>query len=217
MDVEIQINNSPNANARFLIWSPSQCRIRITNPAGAQGQGQPPITISARTTASGGSVVFRKGNTGSFAATLRLGVPVNGNWVSFFAAGQFGRPSVSLNDVAIQAKHGNGNQVSGSTPCPVRTRKNANTLTPGERDRFIGAFAQLNNQGLGRFADFRDMHTNVSSPQAHGAAGFLPWHRAYLLDLERELQAIDPSVALPYWRFDRAAPHLFSLNFFGTP
>ena len=54
------------------------------------------------------------------------------------------------------------------------------------------------------------MHTNVSSPQAHGAPGFLPWHRAYLLDLERELQAIDPSVALPYWRFDQAAPNLFT-------
>ena len=25
-----------------------------------------------------------------------------------------------------------------------------------------------------------------------GTPGFLPWHRAYLLDLERELQAIDP-------------------------
>jgi len=39
MDVEIQINNSPNANARFLTWSPTRCRTRITNPAGAQGQG----------------------------------------------------------------------------------------------------------------------------------------------------------------------------------
>ena len=46
--------------------------------------------------------------------------------------------------------------------------------------------------------------------------GFLPWHRAYLLDLERELQAIDPSVALPYWRFDQPAPNLFTPDFFGT-
>jgi tyrosinase len=60
------------------------------------------------------------------------------------------------------------------------------------------------------------MHTNVSSPQAHGAAGFLPWHRAYLLDLERELQAIDPSVALPYWRFDQASPNIFTTDFFGV-
>src|SRR6185369_6956111 len=104
----------------------------------------------------------------------------------------------------------------GSTPCTVRIRKNANNLTPGERDRFIAAFAQLNNAGLGRFADFRDMHTNVSSPQAHGAPGFLPWHRAYLLDLERELQAIDPSVALHYWRFDQGSPNIFTLDFLGV-
>jgi len=98
----------------------------------------------------------------------------------------------------------------------VRIRKNANLITAAERDRLVSAFAQLNNQGLGRFADFRDMHTAVSSPQAHGAPGFLPWHRAYLLDLERELQAIDPTVALPYWRFDQPAPNIFTLNFFGT-
>ena len=215
MDVEIQINNSPNANARFLTWAPTRCRIRITNPAGAQGQGQPPIRVSARTTANSGAVVFRSGTTGAFATSLQLRVPVNGNWVSFFAAGQFGRPSVNLNDVQIQARHGNGNQVIGSTPCTVRIRKNAQDLTPGERDRFIAAFAQLNNQGLGRFTDFRDMHTNVSSPQAHGAPGFLPWHRAYLLDLERELQAIDPSVALHYWRFDQPSPNIFKRDFLG--
>ena len=215
MDVEIQINNSPNANARFLTWSPTPCRIRITNPAGAQGQGQPPIRISAKTTANGGSVVFRLGTTGAFGASVQPKVPVNGKWVSFFAAGQFGHPSVNLNDVQIQAKHGNGNQVIGATPCTVRIRKNANNLTPGERDRFIAAFAQLNNAGLGRFADFRDMHTNVSSPQAHGAPGFLPWHRAYLLDLERELQAIDASVALPYWRFDQGSPNIFKRDYLG--
>src|SRR5918996_563762 len=110
----------------------------------------------------------------------------------------------------------NGNRVIGSVPCTVRIRKNANTLTNAERDRFIAAFAQLNNQGLGRFSDFRDMHTSVSSPQAHGAPGFLPWHRAYLLDLERELQAIDPSIALHYWRFDRPSPNIFTRDFLGV-
>ena len=216
MDVEIQINNNPSPTARFVTWAPASCRVRVTNPAGAQGGGSPPIRISARTTTTGGVVLFRRGTTGAFAATLNLNVPVNGTWVQFFAAGRFGRPSISLNDVTIEARQGNGNKVVGSVPCTVRIRKNANTLTNGERDRFIAAFAQLNNQGLGRFTDFRDMHTNVSSPQAHGAPGFLPWHRAYLLDLERELQAIDPSVALHYWRFDRASPNIFTRDFLGV-
>lgn len=56
----------------------------------------------------------------------------------------------------------------------VRIRKNAELLTTAERDRFVKAFVQLNDQGAGRFADFRNMHTDVSSPQAHGAPGFLP-------------------------------------------
>ena len=141
-------------------------------------------------------VVFRSGTTGAFANTLTLTVPTNGTSVPFFAAGRFGRPSVNNGDVKIEARV--GTTLVGSAPLMVRIRKNANTLTAGERSRFVAAFAQLNNQGLGRFVDFRNMHTSVSSPQAHGAPGFLPWHRAYLLDLERELQAIDASVALPY-------------------
>ena len=60
------------------------------------------------------------------------------------------------------------------------------------------------------------MHTEDTTDEAHGLDAFLPWHRAYLLDLERELQAIDPSVALPYWRFDRPAPRLFSRAFMGA-
>ena len=157
---------------------------------------------------------FRQGATGAFSDTLTLPVPINGTSVSFFVVGKFGRPSVNNGDVRIEARA--GTTLVGSVAVMVRIRKNANTLTAGERNRFVAAFAQLNNQGAGRFADFRNMHTNVSSPQAHGAPGFLPWHRAYLLDLERELQAIDPSVALPYWRFDQPAPNLFTPDFFGT-
>jgi tyrosinase len=216
MDVEIQINDNPNANSRFVTWAPAPCRVRVTNPAGSQGQGTPSIRISGRSTTNGGAVVFRRGTTGAFASSLTLQVPVNGNWVTFFTAGQFGRPSVNLGDVRLEARKGNGNQVIGSTPCTVRIRKNANTLTNAERDRFVAAFAQLNNSGAGGFTAFRDMHTDVSSPQAHGAPGFLPWHRAYLLDLERELQAIDPSVALHYWRFDRPSPNVFTRDFMGV-
>jgi tyrosinase len=51
----------------------------------------------------------------------------------------------------------------------------------------------------------------------HGSPGFLPWHRAYLLDLERALQAIDPTLTVPYWRFDEAAPNVFTQDFMGEP
>lgn len=214
MDVEIQINNSPQPAARFVNWAPSACRIRVTNPAGSQGNATPNIRLRGVSTTTGGAVNFRQGANDPFATTLTLPVPINGNWARFQIAGRFGRPSLSLNDVKIEARLGNA--LVGSTTCTVRIRKNGNTLSAAERDRFIAAFAQLNNQGAGPFALFRDMHTNVSSPQAHGAPGFLPWHRAYLLDLERELQAIDPSVALHYWRFDRPAPNIFTRDFMGV-
>jgi tyrosinase len=212
MDVELQINNSTAPEARFLTWSPSPCRIRVTNPSGAN---TPTVSVKivGVSAASGGSVVFRSGSTGAFSSTVTLTVPVDGTSVSFFAAGKFGQASVNNGDVKTEARV--GTTLVGSVPVMVRIRKDANDLTTGERDRFVAAFAKLNNQGLGRFADFRNMHVSVSLPQAHRAPGFLPWHRAYLLDLERELQAIDPSVALPYWRFDKPAPNIFTRDFLG--
>src|SRR6185369_13482148 len=213
MKVELQINNSANARARFVSWAPSPCRIRVTDPTGASGPVVV-VNLSRTSAASGGDVVFRKGTTGLFANTLALKVPINGTSVPFFVAGKFGQPSSNNSDVRIDAKV--AASLVGAVKVMVRIRKNANSLTAGERDRLVAAFATLNTQGAGRFADFRDMHTAVSSPQAHGAPGFLPWHRAYLLDLERELQAIDASVALPYWRFDQPSPNIFTLDYFGV-
>ncbi len=213
MNVELQINNSTSPAARFVSWAPSPCRIRMTNPSGATSPVVN-VQITGVSAASAGAVVFRRTATGSFSNNVTVPIPITGASVPFFGAGRFGRPSVNNGDVRIEARV--GTTLVGSVQVMVRVRKNANALTPGERDRFVAALAQLNNQGLGRFVDFREMHTSVSSPQAHGAPGFLPWHRAYLLDLERELQAIDPSVSLPYWRFDQAAPNIFRREFLGV-
>jgi tyrosinase len=172
------------------------------------------VTLRNRPGGVGGQVVFRKTPTGPAAATLALKLPLDGTTMRFYLAGRFSAASVADGDAVVQVRR--GNTLLTELPLMVRVRKDANVLTPGERDRFLAAFAKLNNQGAGRFTDFRNMHTNAGSPEAHGNAGFLPWHRAYLLDLERELQAIDPSVALPYWRFDRPAPNLFSPDFLGV-
>jgi tyrosinase len=213
MKVEIQINNSTSPASRFVAWAPTPCRIRMTDPTGATG-ATVAVQIRSVSAATAGAVVFRPGTTGLWTDPITLQVPANGTSVSFFTVGRFGRPSLANGDVKIEARA--ANTLIGSVPLMVRIRKNANKLTPAERNRFVAAFAQLNNQGTGRFTDFRDMHTNVSSPQAHGAPAFLPWHRAYLLDLERELQAIDPTVSLPYWRFDQPAPNIFTLDFLGV-
>ncbi|MBA2302685.1 MAG: tyrosinase family protein [Acidobacteria bacterium] len=220
MQAEIQINNSTTPAARYLTWAPSPCRVRITNPAGSPAV-QLRVRLGTRTNTGGGSVAFAAQAGGPYASTLTVTVPVNGQSVSFFVRGVFGKPSSGDRDVIIEARArsapSSGNwRLLGTLPVMVRIRKNANNLTSGERTRLVAAFAQLNDQGLGRFADFREMHVNQSSPEAHGRPAFLPWHRAYLLDLERELQAVDPSVALPYWRFDQPAPSLFTPDYLGV-
>lgn len=229
MKVELQINNSVSPDARFVGWAPSPCRIRVTDPSGIIAPTVK-VSLSQVTAGNGGAVVFRSGTTGAFSNTLSLTVPRNGASVPFFVAGRFGRPSVNNGDVTIEARtflplvgpgplppaQPVGGTRVGSVQVMVRVRKNANELTTGERDRFVAAFAKFNDRGAGRFKDFRDMHTTASDLQAHRAPGFLPWHRAYLLDLERELQAIDSSVTMPYWRFDQAAPKLFTQDFIGV-
>jgi tyrosinase len=212
MNVEIQINNSTSAETQFVTWAPAPCRVRVTNPAGSPGPTAS-VTLSSTSAASGGAVGFRSGTTGTFAATLTLTVPTSGATVPFFTAGKFGQPSTNRGDVTIEARA--GSTLVGSANVMVRIRKNANKLTTDERDRFIDTFAKLNNQGLGRFADFNNMHKDPGYFQAHAGPGFLNWHRAYLLDLEREFQAIDASVTLPYWRFDQPAPNIFTLDFLG--
>jgi tyrosinase len=61
----------------------------------------------------------------------------------------------------------------------------------------------------------RNMHVLAANGEEHSGPQFLPWHRTYLLDLERQLQAIDPSVSMHYWRFDEPAPNVFSKLFMG--
>jgi tyrosinase len=146
MDVELQINNSIKPEARFVTWSPCPCRIRVTNPAGTNTPTVS-VKITGVSAAGGGAVVFRSGTTGAFTNTVTLTVPVDGTSVPFFTAGKFGQPSVNNGDVKIEARV--GTTLVGSVPVMVRIRKNANNLTTGERDRFIAAFAKLNNQGSG--------------------------------------------------------------------
>ena len=222
MAVEIRIQNSASPSARYLTWAPSPCRIRVISPFPIPIP-LPAVRIRLSTISApgGGAVGFRSGATGAFSSSIDVNVPLNGASVPFFAAGRFPNASSTDGDVRIVARIVKpvvpaAAAIVAQIPVMVRIRKDANSLSPAERDRFLAALAQLNNQGAGRFQDFRDMHTAVAAAQAHGFPAFLPWHRAYLLDLERELQAIDRSVALPYWRFNFPAPNVFTPDYMGA-
>jgi tyrosinase len=209
--IELSINNTASSRGRYVTWAPCPCIVRSLPPFGLPF---PTKVIIRNKPSAVTKLVFRTTPTAAPLNSLTLKLTGILPSATFFVSGKFPDASTSDGDAVIQVLRGSA--LLREVPLMVRIRKNANALTAAERDRFVAAFATLNDQGAGRFADFRNMHTNAGSPEAHGAPGFLPWHRAYLLDLERELQAIDPSVALPYWRFDEPAPNLFTPEFFGV-
>jgi tyrosinase len=210
MQLEVSINGRSGDDGRYISWAPAPCRVRVTAPEGANAPVA--ITVRNQALAGGGEVVFYA-NGAAAAPSLQLVLPVDGTPIDFEIGGKFRAASTRDRDTALVIEAA-GVELA-RVPLMVRVRKDAQTLTDDERARFVAALAQLNDRGAGPFRLFREMHTSQAIDEAHGRPGFLPWHRAYLLDLERNLQAIDRSVALPYWRFDAAAPRLFDPAFLG--
>lgn len=213
MSVEIFVNFTRNPVRNYVTWSPARCAIRSTDGVART------VTLTNGNPAAGGQVVFMTSADTASAATLQVNVPATG-FGEFYVAGRFDQTtgqafsSTSDGDASIQVSDATGTSLA-TQPLMVRVRKDAATLTNGERDRFLSALVSLNQRG--DFVDFQNIHTNDTSLEIHGRSCFLPWHRLYLLDLERKLQAIDPSVALPYWRFDEPAPPVFTRDFMGVP
>ncbi len=116
-------------------------------------------------------------------------------------------------------------------------RKNAARLSPTERDNFLRAALTLKhtianpgapaNQQISIFDQFVAIHLytlSINVPgggafnMGHQNSAFCPWHRYYLLRFEQALQAVDPTVTLPYWDWtDHAASQniIFQDDFLG--
>ena len=214
--VEIEINQSPTPVDDYITWSPTLCRIRA-----AAGSSFPPLPVrlSNFDTTTGGQIAFANApiaaGTTATASTVSLTLPADGSWVPFVIAGQFGFPSTRDKDAVIEVREDRPDGVVlGRAALMVRVRKNANALTDEERGRFLGALATLNSSPFNNYVLHQMIHS-IASSQAHGGPAFLPWHRAALLRIERELQAVDPSVTLPYWKFDDPAVNVFHPDFMG--
>lgn len=214
MKVEITLTTTDASGRTFLTWVPVKGAVRLLDV----GESRVPVTIELKNggTAGGGTAVFDRQRSDAGTPTLQLTLPADGSKVEFWAAGEFQKPSRDYGDAAIEATVAGTGPV-GRLEMMVRVRKNAVQLSDPERDRFLLAIGRLNSAGHGLFQSFRDTHVLQSVNEAHDFPAFPPWHRAYLLDLERELQVIDSSVALPYWRFDEPAPALFAPQFLGMP
>jgi tyrosinase len=225
--VQIEIGNTPDVSDDYLCWAPVPSRARLA----ASGPADVEVTlVSNRGTATGGAVQFQ-GSTGvpitpaNFAPVdqLSLTLPKNGDWVAFHVAGK--TPSVGQKDIKLQALAKGTSTVLGEASVMVRVRKNANRLAATERDQFLDALRRVRDKpgvtGPSRWTDYYTVHALAFEFGIHGGrfqlpSNFLPWHRAFLLNLERELQAFHPTVAIPYWKFDERAENLFAPEFIGS-
>ena len=208
---ELSINSLSTGKA-YIGWTLSACSIRITN----QPQAAKSVILKNKDTTKGGQVVFRNAFTSPESDTLALTIPGDGSPANFFVGGKFGSPSTEDQDGGISITD-TSNAVLHQRTLMVRVRKNANNLTVRERDRFLTAYATLNSSAAA-YQVFLESHNGDADPEIHRRSSFLPWHRAFMISIERHLQAIDPSVTVPYWHFDQPSPNLFSPDFMGgTP
>ena len=85
-----------------------------------------------------------------------------------------------------------------------RIRKSWTELSNEEKSRFVNAVTQIKSKppqtssATNRYEDFVITHDLYKS-RAHNISAFLPWHRHFINEFEKELQLIDSSITLPFW------------------
>lgn len=227
IDLEVFGDRSPDAG--YIGWSPVPLVI-----SGGDVPGTKNVVLNSRSlNGSVTRIAFMEkiGDEPSDEVTIDLGAQ---NRAVIFIAGKYqagerhNGASADEKDVRVEVVWADRpNEVAGYLDLMIRARKNANQLSEKARKDFLTALATLNGiqtgidpapgPGKGIYVtDFVGMHVRGASQNQHGDAMFLPWHRLYLLDLERLLQQVNPAVTLPYWRFDQAAPNVFTEDFMGA-
>lgn len=86
---------------------------------------------------------------------------------------------------------------------PLRFRRSASMLTPGQlatlRDAFARSQAIGDDRGYGYWGGVHGLPWPRGCDNAHGSPFFLPWHRAYLYFFERSLRDRNPEAMLVWW------------------
>ena len=227
--VELLIRGSADFQSHYdyVAWAPAPAEIRIvpgTLPAGSANlnvvltNAEAPATGHGHLNFAPDAATYKKALDSNSPGldSMKLTLSADGTPQQLVVAGAF--PYYSREDkdavIVIHRDSATG-PVLGTTKLMVRVRRNEETLTLEEKQRFLWALTALRfrKQGNepGSVYDFMvNMHDigargfyfpkdSAYPDQEHKAAAFLPWHRAFLLELERDLQQIDPSVTLPYW------------------
>ena len=220
MQLEVKLNNTTDSKAHYVTWAPAPCEIKVTDAEGATGSVS--VQLRNRTPINGGQIVFYQitdGQLGDPIQNLQLDLPTDGTSIQFYVGGDYPHASVDGQDAAIEVVDSSQTRLS-TTPLMVRIRKNADGLSPTERELYRETLIELKTSG--KFDLFTEIHQSVDAvwSEIHSVRGslnisFLAWHRAFILHYERELQQIEPNVALPYWRFDQPTSNVFTRAFMG--
>ncbi|MEO7340574.1 MAG: tyrosinase family protein [Luteolibacter sp.] len=233
-DVSIEIRNSSSSEDDYLTWAPTPSQIKLNRPAAEDltvvlTNDREELPQKALPLNTGGDVVFATAVAHGKTAdrlSLSLRLPKDGTSVPFILAGRYGHPSTRDKDCVIEVHEGSSDgPIIGRHALMVRVRKDADKLDEGERRALLTALHRLDlgfPEGIYR-QQFVEMHILASGrdkmnpwpDQAHMGSGFPPWHRAFGLELERQLQRIDPSVTIPYWRMDSPSG-IFNADFLGS-
>ncbi|MBA3978388.1 MAG: tyrosinase family protein [Nitrosopumilus sp.] len=109
----------------------------------------------------------------------------------------------------------------------MKIRKSVKNLSSEDKDKFVNAILRLkkspsiiypDDSTYSRYDDYVEIHMNAmmamsdTNPAedpdwypgwAHNGPAFLPWHRVYLLQFEKDLQSVtqDDSITVPYWEW----------------
>lgn len=227
-NIRIAIHSMDHFGKAYLTWAPVKAWARLAEPTAADVEvilandaGSSVLTPTGKR--SDGDLAFSatrpaQGETAA-AEELRLTLPKKGDPVMFYLAGKFPQPSTKDGDAVIEIRKPDGTLLDRRTAM-VRIRKEFKTLMKDERDAFLRAlntFQESSSQAnylrvlavhnwaargkdpvRWRFPEYPGAPYRYED-QAHLGPAFIAWHRAFLLQLERDLQKINPAVALPYW------------------
>lgn len=84
----------------------------------------------------------------------------------------------------------------------LQTTKGNSSIISSRSFAFINALQRLNQQkdpnGDSVIDRFTKIHLEIGK-NAHGTPAFLPWHRYFIREFEKELQKVDSSIMIPYW------------------
>ncbi|MDG1333831.1 MAG: tyrosinase family protein [Crocinitomicaceae bacterium] len=237
--IEIRINDrsGQKKHTNYIGWSPRPAWIRQS-----EGSAERTVNLKNGGIPGGGRVTFfsnAEGGPDVFSSRSELSItlpPTGGDdqWVLFFVAGEFnhdtgvGFASNEDEDTGISVFE--GSDLLYTSTLMVRVRKNANKLSANERKDFLEAIMYLNTSHGGElpWKNLQDMHVPDTSAEIHGRSCFLPWHRSFLLNLEREIQALEieqrdgtlksyAHVTIPYWDMFAKNETMFNTGFLGFP